>query len=181
MPLVERLFWALGRNLTFTGRDSIWVAYYQKMIESPWIGRGPGAFTSISPFTTVIANRLREFGFILSPHSMFLGVFGDGGVVGLIAMLLGYCYVLFDSIRNGLRPVAGSLALVILFGGVTETHEIFGPGPGMFLLIIALSMRGSSQQLPAAHRLKVVAPALHAPPCFASNEGNVENEPRGTH
>lgn len=140
LPLILDL---LGRDITLTGRTSIWKTYFLSMSDTPWLGLGPGAYTKLSPVTSVLAARLSNFGSIVTPHSIFLGVLGDGGLFGLVAFLglMTYVTLIAPAVRRGhLWMLSGNIGFLILVAGLVETHEVFSPGPGWFLLILLRAM-----------------------------------------
>lgn len=126
-----------GRDLTFTGRTTIWQVYFDSMLKSPILGEGPGAFTELSPHTLPLAYKLRSAGMILTPHNMFLGVFGDSGLIGLMAfvglLLFFSIYIPFKS-SSPFGAALGGVSTATMLLGMGETHDTFGAGPTWFLL-----------------------------------------------
>ncbi|MYN29070.1 O-antigen ligase family protein [Duganella levis] len=139
VPLVE----LLGRDATLTGRTTIWQTYFASMSAHPWLGSGPGAYTVQSPLTAMLASRLESFGVIYTPHSSYLGVFGDTGLFGLvifIGMLIHLALVEPFYRTNRMYLLSGSLCFLIAASGVVETHNTYTPGPGWFLLILVRTL-----------------------------------------
>ncbi len=135
--MAEQLASAFGRDLTLTGRTDIWKAYLASISQAPIFGRGPGAYTGLSPYSTPIAFRFQDIGLISTPHNLYLAVLGDSGVVGLITLcgLLGYLGVYVPLTRGG--PVVTALAGVVMLSilqGMVETHDPFGAGPTWFFV-----------------------------------------------
>lgn len=129
----------LGRDITLTGRTIIWKTYFLSMADTPWLGEGPGAYTSLSPITAILANRLNDLGAIATPHNMYLGVLGDAGLFGLFIFLglMVYMALIVPAYRRTpLWMLSGTVGFLIMVDGMVETHEIFSPGPGWFLLIL---------------------------------------------
>lgn len=144
----------LGRDATLTGRTDIWDVYFSAMLQTPWLGQGPGAFTGLSAITEKLAAMLADLGGIYTPHNMFLGAFGDAGVFGLLA----FCAVLLhlgviDPMREGTpwsKAMAG-LCVVTIVGGMVEAHEVYTMGIGGFLLVICRAILvGERGQRPLA-------------------------------
>jgi len=136
LPLLMEL---IGRDMTFTGRTDIWEMYFSDMLNSPFLGEGPGAFTSVSPFTLKLAYKLQEFGLIFTPHEIFLGAFGDSGIIGLSIFILTMLYlslVLPLKHKSGISRLLGSLGALVILDGLVETHEIYNSGIGWFILIL---------------------------------------------
>lgn len=143
----------MGRDLTFTGRTYIWPVYLQEMLKSPLLGEGPGAFTGLSPITVPLAYQLRGWGLILTPHNMFLGVFGDSGVLGLACFLGLMIYLGVVVPLKHDTPWSNALAGVVwvsLVQGLVETHDTFGGGPTWFLATLAQAATVSPRPVDAA-------------------------------
>ncbi len=133
----------LGRDATLTGRTDIWDVYFSAMLQTPWLGQGPGAFTGLSAITEKLAAMLADLGGIYTPHNMFLGAFGDAGVFGLLAFCGVLLYIgVIDPIREGTawsKAMAG-LCVVTIVGGMVEAHEVYTMGVGGFILVICRAM-----------------------------------------
>ncbi len=144
VALLSPLLLALmQRDLTLTGRTGIWQLYLDAMLRTPWLGEGPGSYTSISPLTLPLANRLIDQGMIVTPHSSFLGAFGDAGLLGLLTFAGALLYV--GAIAPNRRPEPGliasaAVAFLMVFHGLVETHEVLNAGFGWFLLILMRSL-----------------------------------------
>jgi len=89
-PLLAEAF---GRDLTLTGRTTVWQAYLREIRHVVWLGAGPGNVTTVSPFTAHLALELRAHGSIFSPHSFYIGTLGDIGIGGLVYTLLLFGYL----------------------------------------------------------------------------------------
>jgi O-antigen ligase len=133
----------LGRDATLTGRTDIWDVYFSAMLQTPWLGQGPGAFTGLSVITEKLAQMLADLGGIYTPHNMFLGAFGDAGIFGLLAFCGSLLYIgVVDPVREGTawsRAMAG-LCVVTIVGGMVEAHEVYTMGVGGFILVICRAM-----------------------------------------
>ncbi len=129
---------ALGRDGTLTGRTDIWDLYLSAMMKTPWLGQGPGAFTGLSSITEKLAYQLADLGAIYTPHNMFLGAFGDAGVLGLVAFCGSLLYIgIVDPIRDGtlLSKALAGMCVVTVVSGMVEAHEVYSAGVGGFLLV----------------------------------------------
>ena len=129
----------IGRDATLTGRTDIWELYFNAMLNSPFLGEGPGAFTGYSPITEPLADQLKEFGGILTPHQMYLGAFGDSGLLGLLVYIFTLLYVTIIlplKIKTDIIQMVGSIGMLIIIGGFVETHEIYSSGIGWFVFIL---------------------------------------------
>lgn len=158
-PILEML----GRDPTLTGRTGIWAAFLEEIYKSPIIGRGPGAFTDVSPYTMPLALLLIEDGSIFTPHQMYIGAFGDAGILGLLSMLAMLFYMVFVvpvKQRGLVTHSSAAVCMLIMLGGLMETHEIYKTGVGFFTLIFlrAVYIPKSTKKLKA----KIEVRALQA-------------------
>ena len=133
----------LNRDPTLTGRTEIWQLYFNSMMNTPWFGQGPGAYTASSPITLPLATHLGQDGSIVTPHNSFLGAFGDAGLIGVLAFtsLLIYLSVIAPMQRaSAALQTSASIAFLMITLGMVETHDVFTAGPGWFLLILSRSV-----------------------------------------
>lgn len=149
---------ALHRDPTLTGRTVIWSVYLDAMMRDPWLGLGPGAYSQPSPITLPLAQKLSQFGTIFTPHNAFLGVFGDTGILGLIAFTAAMLWTAF------LSPVwhaqlasrlSSAVAIALIINGLVETGTVFGASAGFFLVFLFRAMAqtegpDSRQSIPSA-------------------------------
>jgi O-antigen ligase len=129
---------ALGHDPTFSGRTTVWSVYFNSMLNTPFIGEGPGAYTSLSELTSPLAMRLGELGAIVTPHNAFLGSFGDGGVLGFLAFfgVLFYLAVVAPFLRQDrITLTCAGVAAFNMVHGMVETHEVFAAGVGWYCMI----------------------------------------------
>jgi exopolysaccharide production protein ExoQ len=129
----------LGRDATLTGRTEIWSAYFRSMMATPWLGEGPGAYTSLTPLTWRIASRFESFGAIVTPHNYYLGVFGDAGLFGLLGASAALVFLVLVRPLQRWTPLSAAcsaLGFALAVHGMVETHEVYTPGAGAFLLIL---------------------------------------------
>lgn len=133
-PLLAEAF---GRDLTLTGRTSIWAAYLAEIKDVMWLGAGPGNVTTPSPFTAKLALGLRAYGSIFTPHSFYIGTLGDLGVLGLVYTLALFAYLTLWLPLHDRGPFTISTAAVgaaTLIGGLGETLDAAAPGSTWFLM-----------------------------------------------
>jgi O-antigen ligase len=154
----------LGRDATLSGRTSIWAAFFNAMADSPWLGQGPGSFSGLSPLTAALASRLDDLGAIVTPHSSYLAAFGDAGLFGLVAfvgMLVYLSLIEPLSRRTPLFLMSGTVCFLIAASGIAETHDVFTPGPGWFLLIMlrALALKEGRETKEGAEPAQPAQPA----------------------
>lgn len=130
---------ALGRDPTLTGRTVIWAAYFNRAVSFWLIGAGPGSFEGVSGVTYDVMLSLLQYGSISSPHNMYIAAFGEVGIFGLLAFVLALAscafVVPFVDQRHGSLATAAA-ACAMMFGGLIETHEVFGTGIGMTMLVL---------------------------------------------
>jgi O-antigen ligase len=147
---------ALGRDMTLTGRTDVWAIFFHSMSNTLWFGQGPGAYTGISPLTAPLAIKLQSLGAIYTPHNTYLGVLGDSGLFGLVTFsaVLSYTTVIVPlSTKQPLAIMGAAIGFLILAHGVVETHDVFSPGIGWFLLALAraLTLRDSAMPSQSAN------------------------------
>ena len=85
-----------------------------------------------------LALLLIEDGSIFTPHQMYIGAFGDAGVLGLLSMLAMLFYMVFVvpvKQRDIVTHSSAAVCMLIMLGGLMETHEIYKTGVGFFTLI----------------------------------------------
>lgn len=138
LPAVEAVLRGFGRDLTFTGRDRVWGLYVPEILKSPWVGRGPGAFSMPSPFTQPLAHRLTEEGLIYTPHNMYLTLLGDGGVMGLIGKVGALLFFIYRAMRASVVTPLGAFTIALMIGGLSEMREAYANGPTMFVSLLVL-------------------------------------------
>lgn len=144
IPVTE----ALGRDPTLTGRTVIWSVYLERVMEAPILGEGPTSFSSVSAITETLFYQLSEFGSIRTPHNMYIAVFGDGGVIGLVTYVCGLFYLAFVApftMRSETSRATALAAFMILVGGTVETRGVYGSSLDFFILLTlrALAVRWS--------------------------------------
>jgi exopolysaccharide production protein ExoQ len=117
-----------GKDLTFTGRTSIWFVLIQHIHLRPWLGTGYGAYW-VGPVPTSPSYEMltRLFFYPTEGHNGYLDVINDLGLVGG-AFLFGY---FFSYVRTSLKLLRldryqAGLYLTLLFrgfvGDMSESH-----------------------------------------------------------
>ncbi len=152
----------LGRDATLTGRTDVWHTYFTAMVRTPWLGEGAGSYTSLSSLTLPLAQRLASLGIIVTPHNIFLGVLGDMGLFGLVAFIGMHLYLTLTRpflYQSRFVIVCSGVGFMMVAHGMVETHEVMGPGPAWFLLILAYALSLQEQHgAPTLFQRRNVAP-----------------------
>lgn len=137
MSFAPLLAEAFGRDLTLTGRTTVWQAYLREIRHVFWLGAGPGNVTTVSPFTAHLSLELRAHGSIFSPHSFYIGTLGDIGIGGLVYTLLlfGYLVLWVPLSDRGIYTLGvAAVGFATLVGGLGETLDAAAPGSTWFLM-----------------------------------------------
>ena len=133
---------SVERYATFTGRTDVWRHYLAYLHERPLTGYGTGILSSDTELNRAIgaavpgyeAQRLR------SPHSLYIGLASESGLVGLAFFVAAHAWIAVVAPFRNLTPwsrIAGALAVAILLAGVTEMRDGFLPGTATLLLVAA--------------------------------------------
>ncbi|QBJ79412.1 hypothetical protein DKK66_15835 [Aquitalea sp. USM4] len=133
----------LGRDVTLTGRTVIWGMYFNSMSGSPFLGGGPGSYTSLTELTLPLAYRLQDMGAILTPHNIYLAAFGELGVFGLfsfVGILIYFAFFQYFNFPNLYSLACAAVSILLLIGGFSDTHEVFSAGLSMFVMILFRAM-----------------------------------------
>ncbi len=153
---------AFGRDATLTGRTDIWMAYLGRVMDHWFLGQGPGAFTSVSPVTEDLFFQLAALGSIRQPHNIFIGVVGDGGVVGLFLFVAGLFYVAFvlpfqkKTFEARLCAIG---AFLIMVGGMVEGRVGYSASLDAFFLSLLLAARVRAERAEIRRRRQPRIPA----------------------
>lgn len=130
----------LGRDATLTGRSDIWAMWLARAMQHWLIGAGPSTFTMPGSTTTAdLALAFQAYGSILTPHNMYIAVFGEVGIIGLVMMVIPLAFMLVAVPflhNNEAGLTCGAVAMTMALGGMGETHEVFGIGLNMALLVM---------------------------------------------
>jgi len=98
-------------NAYSSGRLAVWSVVVPSALESPWVGKGAGAGRALvaETFPEVLGH----------PHSDYLAVFHDNGLVGLCLFLVSIVHLLRMCRRGWMHardPLAARLGLASLLG-----------------------------------------------------------------
>jgi O-antigen ligase len=140
----------VGRDATFTGRTDVWRHYLAYLHERPLTGYGTGILSTDTELNRAIgaavpgheAQRLR------SPHSLYLGLASESGLIGVAFFVAAHAWVALVAPFGRLASwssTTGAFAVAILLAGVTEMRDGFLPGTATLLLVAA---RGASLRRP---------------------------------
>eukprot|EP01037_Dinobryon_pediforme_P011234 gene11234-11319_t len=144
---------AMGRNATLTGRTSIWQAYFSRALDGWLFGSGPASFTGLSLTTADVGLKFQNLGKIFTPHNMFIAIFGETGLIGLLAYAGAFAAILVSALRLPAGPgrmLLLAFTLFFLVSGLDETHEVFGVGAGVFLIVLLRAWHWHGQTLAPA-------------------------------
>ncbi|WP_225199526.1 O-antigen ligase family protein [Herbaspirillum sp. alder98] len=139
----------LGKDPTFTGRTFVWSMYLNSMMNTPFLGEGPGSYTFLSELTLPLALRLSDLGAIVTPHNAFLGAFGDAGIFGLLTFsgVLIYLAMVAPFLRaDRATLVCAGVAFFNMAHGMVETHEVYATGFAWFLMVFLRGMALRQEQ-----------------------------------
>ncbi len=136
----------VGRDTTLTGRTAVWEHYFSYLIHRPVTGLGVGIFSSDTDINLAIGGSVPGFEYqkLHSPHSLYVGLFGEVGFVGLLLFLGGHAYIaIIASFKSNNTWVhcAGALSFLIILAGTAEMRDGIIPGIATIMLIVA---RGAS-------------------------------------
>lgn len=115
-PLQDRLT-SVGTNQS-SGRTELWQAAWNGFGDEPVAGHGFGSFEVYSPAVVDLAQPGVVGGFTYSAHNMPLQILFEGGVIGLLLVLVAATAV----VRRGWHPV---IAAVVVAGVVDSMFETF--------------------------------------------------------
>jgi len=133
---------ALGRDPTLTGRTEVWRHYLATVETRTLTGYGTGVFSTPSALNLAVGGTVpgQERAALHSPHSLYIGILGETGVVGLAAFVVAGLYLAFVAPFGARSPwlrLSGALAFAILVAGLAETRDGYAPGVATVALVAA--------------------------------------------
>jgi exopolysaccharide production protein ExoQ len=155
------LLGALGRDSTFTGRTEVWRHYFAQVQDRSLTGFGTGVFSTTTRMNIEIGGSVPgyERENLHSPHSLYLGIAGETGVVGVLCFLFAQLHLAFVAPYRRLSPwlrLSATLAFAILLAGLAEMRDGYAPGAATVALLAArsagLRSAGARPVTPAARR-----------------------------
>lgn len=159
--LAPALLDALGRDPTLTGRTDVWRHYLATVEARTLTGYGTGVFSMPSALNVAVGGTVpgQEQAALHSPHSLYIGILGETGVVGLAAFLLAGLHLAFVApfrARSSWLRLSGALAFAILVAGLAETRDGYAPGVATVALVAAraaaLAQERTSRRSPTPSR-----------------------------
>lgn len=144
----DQILGLAGRDATLTGRTVVWELYGQRALDYWLLGAGPGSFTHLAPATADIGLGLQGLGMIQTPHNLYIAVFGEVGIFGFCAFFgaMLYLVAVLPFRFAGRGPVVlSSFCFLVLVSGINETHQVFGLGIGVFVIILLKSALGHGE------------------------------------
>jgi O-antigen ligase len=133
---------ALGRDPTLTGRTDVWRHYLATVEERSLTGFGTGVFSTKSALNVEVGGTVPgyERAALHSPHSVYIAIVGETGLLGLAAFLLAQLHLAFVAPFRALSPwlrLSGALAFAILVAGLAEARDGYAPGVATVALLAA--------------------------------------------
>ena len=133
---------ALGRDPTLTGRTDVWRHYLATVEGRPLTGFGPGTFSTKSALNVAVGGTVPgyEREALHSPHSLYIGLFGETGILGLAAFLVAQLHLAYVAPFRAVSPwlrLCGVLAFAILVAGIAEMRDGYAPGVATVALLAA--------------------------------------------
>lgn len=142
VALAPVLLDALGRDPTLTGRTDVWRHYLDTIELRALSGYGTGVFSSPSALNVAVGATVpgQETAGLHSPHSLYITLLGETGVLGLATFLLAVLHLAFVAPFRAQSPwlaLSGALAFAILVAGLAETRDGYAPGVATVALLAA--------------------------------------------
>ena len=130
------------QGITFTGRTEVWRHYLAAVETRTLTGYGTGVFSTPTVLNLAVGGTVpgQEGAGLHSPHSLYIGILGETGVVGLAAFVLAGLNLAFVAPFGARSPwlrLSGALALAILVAGLAETRDGYAPGVATVALVAA--------------------------------------------
>ena len=132
----------VGRDATLTGRTDVWRHYLAYLHDRPLTGYGTGILSSDTELNRAIGGAVPgyEAQALRSPHSLYVGLASETGMVGVAFFVGAQAYIALVTPFRRLTPwsrTSGALAVAILLAGISEMRDGFIPGAATLLLIAA--------------------------------------------
>jgi exopolysaccharide production protein ExoQ len=142
--LAPTLLDALGRDTTLTGRTDVWRHYLAYAQDRMLTGYGTGIFSTGSQMNMDIGGSVPgyEQENLHSPHSLYIGIACETGVVGVLFFLLAQLHLAFVAPYRSLTPwlrLSAAFAFAILLAGLAEMRDGYAPGVATVALLAARS------------------------------------------
>jgi len=132
----------VGRDATLTGRTEVWRHYLAYLHDRPLTGYGTGILSSDTELNRAVGGAVPgyEAQGLRSPHSLYVGLACETGLVGVAFFIAAQAYIAFVTPFRRLTPwsrTSGALAVAILLAGISEMRDGFIPGAATLLLVAA--------------------------------------------
>ena len=113
---------SVGRDATFTGRTEVWRHYLAYLHDRPLTGYGTGILSSDTDINRAIGGAVpgQEAQRLRSPHSLYIGLASETGLIGVVCFVAAHAWVAFVAPFRRVSPwsrTAGALAVAILLAG----------------------------------------------------------------
>lgn len=127
-----------GKDETLSGRWDIWKSYFEYISLNPWFGSGAGTL-STGQYALLIRSELASTVGTVSPHSLYITLYGETGAFGLflyLAPLLVIAALLPAALPGRRAAAAGALAVAILIEGAPEMLGTLNLSSNYLLLVL---------------------------------------------
>lgn len=156
-----------------SGRELAWDYFWQRYLDKPLFGHGPGAHSILSQQSTVTL--VREY--FVTPHNTYLQLLVDFGAIGaaiIVALIICLFIMVARYQRATERVLLVSLGLALgiyaYFDNVLAVPQIYIPA---FTLIGLLSAGGKQGLRPAPPEREITVPHKVALPVDIRQEGRI--------
>jgi exopolysaccharide production protein ExoQ len=158
--LAPALLEQLGRDTTLTGRTDVWRHYLAYVQDRSLTGLGTGIFSTGSEMNLAVGGSVPgyERESLHSPHSVYIGIAGETGVLGVLFFVFAQLHLAFVVPFRGAScwlRLSGALGFAILLAGFAETRDGYAPGVATVALLAARAagLRAAARPaIPAARR-----------------------------
>jgi exopolysaccharide production protein ExoQ len=129
---------ALGRDLTFTGRDRVWEVTYDVLRERVWTGHGFGAFWDGPGGAEV--SRVLDYR-VVHAHNGLLQIASSLGVPGVVLVVTLYLGLLSRAVRSpALLPVRPAALGFLVHFALLGVSDAVMSGPNSLSLTLAVAI-----------------------------------------